>query len=210
MKKVFGLAILAMSIFIVSCKNNNELSISGKVENAGAIKKVLLYETDQLVDSAFLNENNEFKFRRVTEEPDFYTLLVGEKNFLLVNRNFFLQTVEKNKAYALANISFDQSKSELKPGFEAELEKVISILSENAQYNLLLEGHTDNQGDWNDNLKLSQERVENVKAYLVSKGVDAKRIQTKGWGGSKPLANNLLEDTRKNNRRVEFTLVPVE
>ena len=133
-----------------------------------------------------------------------------EKNFLLVNRNFFLQTVEKNKAYALANISFDQSKSELKPGFEAELEKVISILSENAQYNLLLEGHTDNQGDWNDNLKLSQERVENVKAYLVSKGVDAKRIQTKGWGGSKPLANNLLEDTRKNNRRVEFTLVPVE
>jgi outer membrane protein OmpA-like peptidoglycan-associated protein len=59
-------------------------------------------------------------------------------------------------------------------------------------------------------LKLSQERVENVKAYLVSKGVDAKRIQTKGWGGSKPLANNLLEDTRKNNRRVEFTLVPVE
>lgn len=133
-----------------------------------------------------------------------------EKNFLLVNRNFFLQTVEKNKAYALANISFDQSKSQLKPGFEAELEKVILILSENAQYNLLIEGHTDNQGDWNDNLKLSQERVENVKAYLVSKGVDAKRIQTKGWGGSKPLANNLLEDTRKNNRRVEFTLVPVE
>ena len=87
MKKVFGLAILAMSIFIVSCKNNNELSISGKVENAGAIKKVLLYETDQLVDSAFLNENNEFKFRRVTEEPDFYTLLVGEKNFLLVGKN---------------------------------------------------------------------------------------------------------------------------
>jgi hypothetical protein len=87
MKKVFGLAILAMSILIVSCKNNNELSISGKVENAGAIKKVLLYETDQLVDSAFLNENNEFKFRRVTEEPDFYTLLVGEKNFLLVGKN---------------------------------------------------------------------------------------------------------------------------
>ncbi len=136
-----------------------------------------------------------------------YTL---EKSFLLVNRNFFLQTVEKNKAYVLPNINFDQSKSELKPGFEAELEKVILLLSENTQYNLLLEGHTDNQGDWNDNLKLSQERVENVKAYLVSKGIDAKRIQTKGWGGSKPLANNLLEDTRKNNRRVEFTLVPVE
>lgn len=134
----------------------------------------------------------------------------SEKNFLLLNRNFFLQTVEKNKAYALANVTFEQSKSELKPGFEAELEKIILILSENTQYAILLEGHTDNQGDWNDNLKLSEERVANVKAYLVSKGIDATRIQTKGWGGSKPLANNLLEETRKNNRRVEFTLIPIE
>lgn len=131
-------------------------------------------------------------------------------NFQLVNRNFFLQTVEKNKAMALSNLIFDQGKAELKPGFEAELEKIIAILSENTQYTLLLEGHTDNQGDWNDNLKLSLERVENVKAYLVSKGVDSNRIQTKGWGGSKPLANNLLEDTRKSNRRVELTLLSIE
>jgi outer membrane protein OmpA-like peptidoglycan-associated protein len=131
-------------------------------------------------------------------------------NFQLVNRNFVLQTVEKNKAIALSNLIFDQGKAELKSGFEAELEKIIAILSENTQYTLLLEGHTDNQGDWNDNLKLSIERVENVKSYLVSKGVDANRIQTKGWGGSKPLANNLLEDTRKSNRRVEFTLLSIE
>ncbi|MHA8096192.1 OmpA family protein [Aquirufa antheringensis] len=140
------------------------------------------------------------------ESFDFST----EKNFLSVNRNFFLQTVEKNKAFAFSNVSFDQGKADLKPGFEAEADKVVALLAENSQYNLLLEGHTDNQGDWNDNLKLSIERVENVKAYLVSKGVDANRIQTKGWGGSKPLANNLLEDTRKSNRRVEFTLIPLE
>jgi outer membrane protein OmpA-like peptidoglycan-associated protein len=100
----------------------------------------------------------------------------SEKNYLLVNRNFFLQMVEKNKVYSLANISFDQGKADLKPGFEAELEKVMAILSDNDQYTLLLEGHTDNQGDWNDNLKLSLERVENVKAYLVSKGVNANRM----------------------------------
>jgi outer membrane protein OmpA-like peptidoglycan-associated protein len=133
-----------------------------------------------------------------------------EKKFLSVNRNFYLLTVEKNKAYTFANINFDQGKADLKPGFETEIEKVVTILSENTQYTLLLEGHTDNQGDWNDNLKLSLERVEIVKNYLVSKGIDANRIQTKGWGGSKPLANNLLEDTRKSNRRVEFTLLSVE
>ena len=134
----------------------------------------------------------------------------SEKNFVLVNRNFFLQKVEKNKTYTFANINFDQGKSDLKSGFEAELDKVMAILAENSQYTLLLEGHTDNQGDWNDNLKLSLERVENVKAYLVSKGVDPKRIETKGWGGSRPLANNLVEETRKNNRRVEFTIKTVE
>jgi peroxiredoxin len=84
-RKILFVAILG--IFVSSCKNNDELSISGKVENAGTIKKVLLYETDQLVDSAFLNESNEFKFRRVTPDPNFYTLVIGEKNFLIVGQN---------------------------------------------------------------------------------------------------------------------------
>lgn len=70
-----------------SCKNNDELIISGKLQNAGQITKVLLYETDQLVDSAFLNESGEFKFRRIAPEPNFYTLEIGEKNFLLVGKN---------------------------------------------------------------------------------------------------------------------------
>lgn len=82
-----SLAILLLSVFAISCKNNDELSISGKVENAGEIKKVLLYETDQLVDSAFLNESNDFKFRRVNPEPNFYSIVIGEKNFLVVGQN---------------------------------------------------------------------------------------------------------------------------
>jgi peroxiredoxin len=84
-KKIVIIALLG--IFISSCKNNSELSISGKIENAGDIKKVLLYEADQLVDSAFLNESNEFKFRRVTPDPNFYTLVIGEKNFLIIGQN---------------------------------------------------------------------------------------------------------------------------
>ena len=87
MKKVIIFALLAANVFVISCKNSNELSISGKIENAGDLKKVLLYETDQLVDSAFLNESSEFKFRRVAPEPNFYTLVVGEKNFLVVGKN---------------------------------------------------------------------------------------------------------------------------
>jgi outer membrane protein OmpA-like peptidoglycan-associated protein len=145
-------------------------------------------------------------FFNKSENFDFSSL----KSFSSLNQNFIMQTVEPNKSYSIANISFDQGKAELKQGFEMELDKVVQILLENSSYQILLEGHTDNQGDWNDNLKLSIERVDNVKAYLASKGIDAARIKTKGWGGAKPIANNLLEDTRRINRRVEFTLIPME
>jgi len=132
------------------------------------------------------------------------------RNYMAINQNFKMQTLEPNKSYSLANISFDQGKAELKASFDTELDKVVLILNENPSYQILLEGHTDNQGDWNDNLKLSLERVENVKNYLISRGIEGNRIKTKGWGGAKPIANNLLEDTRRINRRVEFTLIPIE
>lgn len=94
-------------MFAFSCKNNDELVINGKVSNAAEIKKVLLYETDQVVDSAFLNENGEFKFRRIAPEPNFYTLEIGEKNFLLVGVNgeeldFGLDYANQNNEYQIS------------------------------------------------------------------------------------------------------------
>ena len=97
--------IALLGIFISSCKNNGELSISGKIENAKDIKKVLLYEADQLVDSAFLNESNEFKFRRVTPDPNFYTLVIGEKNFLIVGQNG--DALEYNSDYSDPTNTYD-------------------------------------------------------------------------------------------------------
>lgn len=87
MRKLKFLAFLGLGFLVGSCKNNDELVITGKIENAGEIKKVMLYETDQLVDSAFLNDSNEFKFRRIAPDPNFYTLAIGEKNYLLVGKN---------------------------------------------------------------------------------------------------------------------------
>ncbi|WP_423149522.1 redoxin domain-containing protein [Rubrolithibacter danxiaensis] len=70
-----------------SCKNNDQFTIEGTIDNAGKVKKVMLYETDQLVDSAFLNENNEFKFQRSSPDGNFYTLTIGDNNFLLIAQN---------------------------------------------------------------------------------------------------------------------------
>ncbi len=97
MKKLIIAAFVAI-LFAASCKNNNELSISGKVENPGEVKKILLYEADSLVDSAFLNEDSEFKFRRVAPDANFYTLAIGEKNFLIIGKNG--EEVELNTNYS--------------------------------------------------------------------------------------------------------------
>ena len=70
-----------------------------------------------------------------------------------------------------------------------------------------MEGHTDNQGEWDLNMKLADDRVQRVKTYLTAKGIAASRIQTKAWGPSKPIASNESEEKRKLNRRVEFTIL---
>jgi outer membrane protein OmpA-like peptidoglycan-associated protein len=74
---------------------------------------------------------------------------------------------------------------------------------------VIIEGHTDGSDEnMMLNVKLSQERANEVKKYLVEKGqIESNRIQTKGWGQSKPIASNATEETRKKNRRVEFTIL---
>ena len=78
-------------------------------------------------------------------------------------------------------------------------------MRDNEGLNVLIEGHTDNQGDWDENLKLSNERVEQVKGYLIKQGIESSRIQAKGWGGTKPLSTSTAEEKRRLNRRVEFS-----
>ena len=108
MKKL--ILISAALVVLASCKNKDEFSISGKITNAGDIKKVLLYETDKLIDSAFLNEDSEFKFRRVSEEPNFYTLVAGDKNYLIVAKNGDEIQVEADHADSTGTYKIEGSK----------------------------------------------------------------------------------------------------
>ena len=123
-----------------------------------------------------------------------------------MNRQYALSALQLNKQFNLPTINFAQSKADLSPDSFDELDNIVSILRENPSFGILLEGHTDNQGDWNENLKLSLNRVESVRDYLVVKGIQKERIRVKGWCGTKPLMSNMVEERRRFNRRVEFTL----
>lgn len=124
-----------------------------------------------------------------------------------IEMNFKLQPIEKGATVNLTNVLFEKSSDELLETSYHELDMVVSFLSDNPTVKIGLSGHTDNRGVHSHNVKLSQQRVNKVKAYLISKGIDSKRITGKGFGGLRPIASNDTEETRRLNRRVEFTII---
>ncbi|MEL7001878.1 MAG: OmpA family protein [Bacteroidota bacterium] len=84
---------------------------------------------------------------------------------------------------------------------------MVDLMKNNPSIKIRLEGHTDNRGSKKGNLQLSKSRARAVKEYLTSKGIPSRRISWKGYGGSRPIADNEDPETRKMNRRVEFTIV---
>ncbi|GAB3493776.1 hypothetical protein GCM10027341_09460 [Spirosoma knui] len=133
--------------------------------------------------------------------------LSKDKRFRDIKRNLYLVKIEPGQKIVMREVLFQQSQFELMPGANVELDRVVAMMEKYAAMELLVEGHTDNQGDWEPNMKLAADRVRVVKEYLTSKGIAENRIQTKAWGPSKPIASNETEEKRKLNRRVEFTIL---
>lgn len=106
---------------------------------------------------------------------------------------------------AIKNLEFDLSKATIRPISFPSLDRVAELLV-NKHFSLKLAGHTDNTGSNSLNMRLSKERAESVKSYLVSKGANASRIEAVGYGSSQPIATNSTAEGRQKNRRVEFTL----
>lgn len=107
----------------------------------------------------------------------------------------------------LTKLIFAQGKSTIDPKSYPELDEVGQMMKENSKMVIQLEGHTDNQGSSKANLALSEERVEAVKKYLVAMGISKDRIKTKAFGGSQPLSNEMTQEARAMNRRVELRIL---
>src|SRR5688572_9816847 len=95
----------------------------------------------------------------------------------------------KGQTIVIEDLIFAQGKSVIDPKSYTGLDEVVQMMKENAEIEIQLEGHTDNIGSPKANLTLSQERVDAVKKYMVSKGISKNRIQTKAFGGTQPLDN---------------------
>jgi OmpA-OmpF porin, OOP family len=107
----------------------------------------------------------------------------------------------------LNNLIFEVNSSKIDPESFGELDILVNMMKENPSMIIQLEGHTDYVGAAADNVKLSQRRVEAVRAYLVSKGITKSRLKTKALGGSQPLSRDNTPEAHRLNRRVEVRIL---
>ncbi|WAS85148.1 MULTISPECIES: adventurous gliding motility protein AgmC [unclassified Corallococcus] len=116
--------------------------------------------------------------------------------------------VEGERIFILEKVYFATNKDVILPRSFPILKQVAAVLRANPQVELLrIEGHTDSQGNDAANLDLSKRRAASVKTFLVNEGIAAERLDSEGFGESKPVDTNNTAAGRENNRRVEFNIV---
>ncbi len=162
-------------------------------------KETLLATNTKKEDNKTKNNTNT---TNTTNNPPVVTKPVEKpkENALKFNE----EVVEVGKTVPLKAIEFQQSSYVMVKEAYVELDKLVKFLQDNPKIEIELNGHTDNVGDANKNLTLSERRVSSVKFYLIGKGISEARIQTQAFGGAVPIADNSTESGRRLNRRVEM------
>jgi len=119
----------------------------------------------------------------------------------------------KEEVLMLRGINFDFDKSNIKPQSAAVLDEAVRMMKERPNMNIMIEGHTDSKGTDAYNQKLSERRAQAVFNYFVAKGISASRMQTIGYGETRPIASNTKPNGSDNpegraiNRRVELKVL---
>lgn len=101
-------------------------------------------------------------------------------------------------------INFETGKSTIKPESAPIINQIVEMLQQNPDLKVSIEGHTDNTGTMASNQTLSESRAKSVMDALTSKGIAAARLKSKGWGQTKPIADNSTGEGQEKNRRVEI------
>ncbi|OFY24362.1 MAG: hypothetical protein A2W98_00050 [Bacteroidetes bacterium GWF2_33_38] len=128
-------------------------------------------------------------------------------NYQEITKDILLNKMAVGSKIVLKNIFFDYAKATLRAESNAELDRLIAVLTEYPNIKIEISGHTDNLGTLQLNTKLSESRAKAVVDYLIMKGVSTSRLQYKGYAYLEPIATNETEEGRQENRRVEFKVL---
>ena len=167
-------------------------------------KIVMFDEQGNLLGEAERFKNKTFKYRRLS--PD-------ENSITLINEDDEVIRISQNDRFIVSNILYEYRSAKLNETAKKELDKLVLIMKKNPKIVIELSSHTDSKGGDSYNMKLSNERAKKAKEYIISKGIDEKRIVSIGYGETKPIAPNTNPDGSDNpegrakNRRTEIRII---
>ncbi len=210
-------------------KPNPVVLVSGNVYNAKTkepLSAALIYET--LPDGAQagngISNPTDGSFKIVLPYNKNYSIRATADHFFAISENLnldslvkagykeihkdlYLVPIEVGQVVRLNNVFFDFDKWDLRPESYIELDRVVKLLNDNPSVEIEMSAHTDSRGSDEYNFKLSDNRAQSVMQYILSKGIDPKRITAHGYGETRPVATNDTDEGRQLNRRVEFKIV---
>lgn len=143
-----------------------------------------------------------------SDNNDFYFLTVLEIEAMKqeITSNDMLTALNTDGHIALY-INFETGKSDIKSESQKTIEQIVEMLKSNPALKISVEGHTDNVGTPASNQTLSENRAKAVMDAIITEGIDKTRLSSKGWGQTKPIAENKTEDNKAKNRRVEIVKI---
>ncbi|MBI4945851.1 MAG: OmpA family protein [Bacteroidetes bacterium] len=146
------------------------------------------------------------KYKAFTSDESYTVIDVPNTKGELLSFEVTIQ-FELPKQYTLDNVLFDSGKATLRPESYKELNELVEYMHFKKTLVIEIAGHTDNVGNPDANLKLSQERANTVRDYLIKKGITESRVLAKGYGDTQPLASNDTDKGKQKNRRTEVRVV---
>ena len=185
-------------------------------ENGKPFKGIVsIIDLDNGIEVApkFLRPDGSFEFDLINNN-NYLLILQGEEFFRIEelfylngNMEFHRTTVPISSRMEFESIEFEEGSSTLSTPMYGDLDKLADFLLDNPDFSLRISGHTDSDGREDANLKLSQERADVIKEYLIYFGkISENRISAKGFGSSKPIVEEKTEADKRLNRRVEFEI----
>lgn len=223
MKLLLTLPILCFTIMNAQeLKPTDKLALlNGVVTNfKGKVlsNEIILFENDKTksVHKAHTNEQGRFsmlipvnalyslKYKNFTADVEYTKMSVPADKEAVYEVAI---KIDPPKEFVLTNVFFDTGKSSLKPSSNKALNDLAEVLKLKKNMVIELQGHTDDVGLAGDNLRLSQQRAESVRNYLLAKGINSERIKAVGYGALMPIADNSNEEGRAKNRRTGLKVI---
>ena len=182
---------------------------------------VSIIDTDNGIEvaSKYLRPDGSFDFELI--QGSHYAMLIQSPDFFSVEKQFILKgdtvmklltnSIDYKLPLIFKNIEFEPMKAAIRPAMHPTLDRIALFLVDHPTFRLSITGHTDTKGDPDENEKLSQDRAQAIRSYIERKGkIASARIESFGYGSSRPLRDEITEADAQVNRRVEFRLIKPE